>query len=177
MGSNLIWIDLEMTGLDPEKMVIIEIASIVTDDNLNIVAEGPNLAIRHSEEVLMGMEEWSMTHHTASGLLDRARASAYDCLQAEKETLKFVQQHCKKDDSPLCGNSVWQDRRFLTKYMPGLEGFFHYRIVDVSSIKELVRRWYPSMPPYEKNKSHMALEDIRESINELKYYREKIFIK
>jgi len=164
-----------MTGLDPEKMVIIEIASIVTDDNLNIIAEGPNIAINYPENILNEMEEWSMTHHSASGLLDRVRASGCDCLQAEKETLKFLQLHCKKDDSPLCGNSVWQDRRFLTKYMPELEGFFHYRIVDVSSIKELVRRWYPSLPSYEKKKSHMALEDIYESINELKYYRGYVF--
>ena len=175
MGSKLIWIDLEMTGLDPEKMVIIEIASIITDDNLDIVAEGPNIAINYPEDVLNGMEEWSMTHHTASGLLDRVRASRHDCLQAEKETLEFLRLYCKKDESPLAGNSVWQDRRFLARHMPELESFFHYRIVDVSSLKELVRRWYPTLPPYEKNKSHMALEDIRESINELKYYRGNIF--
>jgi len=175
LGSNLIWIDLEMTGLDPEKMVIIEIASIVTDDHLNVVAEGPNIVIKYSEEVLSGMEEWSRTHHTASGLMDKVRASSYSCLQAEKETLEFLEIHCKKDESPLCGNSVWQDRRFLTRHMPELESFFHYRIVDVSSIKELVRRWYPSLPPYEKKKSHMALEDIYESINELKYYRGNVF--
>lgn len=175
MGSNLIWIDLEMTGLDPEKMVIIEIASIVTDDNLEIIAEGPNIAINYPEEVLNSMEEWSMTHHTASGLLDRVRASHHDCMQAEKETLEFIKLHCNKDESPLCGNSVWQDRRFLIKYMPELEGFFHYRIIDVSTIKELVRRWHPTLPPYEKNKDHLALGDIRESINELKYYRREVF--
>ena len=175
MDSNLVWIDLEMTGLDPEKMVIIEIASIVTDGRLNIIAEGPNLAINYPEKILNEMEEWSMTHHSNSGLLDRVRASCCNCLQAEKETLEFVQMHCKMGESPLCGNSVWQDRRFLTKHMPVLEGFFHYRIVDVSSIKELVRRWYPSLPPYEKNKSHIAMDDIRESINELKYYRSQVF--
>jgi oligoribonuclease len=177
LGSNLVWIDLEMTGLDPEKMVIIEIASIVTDDGLNIIAEGPNIAINYPEEVLNGMEEWSRTHHTASGLMDRVRASKHDRLQAEKETLDFLQLHCRKDESPLAGNSVWQDRRFLAKHMPELESFFHYRIVDVSSIKELVRRWYPSLSPYEKKESHIALEDIRESIGELKYYRDSVFIK
>jgi oligoribonuclease len=177
MGSKLVWIDLEMTGLDPDKMVILEIASIITDDALNIIAEGPNIVINYPEEVLSGMEEWSMTHHTASGLMDRVRASRHDRVQAESETIEFLQIHCKKDESPLCGNSVWQDRRFLARHMQELEGFFHYRIIDVSSIKELVRRWYPSLPPYEKNKSHLALEDIRESISELRYYREKVFVK
>jgi len=164
-----------MTGLDPEKMVIIEIASIVTDEDLNIIAEGPNIAINYPEDILSGMEEWSLNHHTASGLLDRVRASHHDCRMAEQETIAFLQRHCKRDQSPLAGNSVWQDRRFLTRYMRELEGFFHYRIIDVSSIKELVRRWYPDLPPYEKKKSHMALEDIRESINELKYYRGHVF--
>lgn len=175
MASNLVWIDLEMTGLDPERMVIIEIASIVTDDNLNVMAEGPNIAINYPEEVLKGMDEWSMTHHRASGLLERVRASRHNCLQAEKETLEFLQSHCKKEESPLCGNSIWQDRRFLARHMPELDCFFHYRIIDVSSIKELVRRWYPSLPPYEKKKSHMALDDIRESIDELRYYRRHVF--
>ena len=175
MGSKIIWIDLEMTGLDPEKMVIIEIASIVTDDDLNVIAEGPNIAIGYPEDILNNMEEWSLTHHTASGLLDRVRASRYNCIQAEEATLRFLQRHCNKGESPLAGNSIWQDRRFLARHMPELENFFHYRIIDVSSIKELVRRWYPSLAPYEKEKSHMALEDIRESINELKYYREHIF--
>ncbi|MBN1627072.1 MAG: oligoribonuclease [Deltaproteobacteria bacterium] len=175
MGANLVWIDLEMTGLDPEKMVIIEIASIVTDYELNIIAEGPNIAINYPEGILNGIDEWSRTHHTASGLLERVRASGYDCLQAERETIEFLQQYCRKDESPLAGNSIWQDRRFLARHMPELEGFFHYRIVDVSSIKELVRRWYPSLPPYEKKKSHMALEDIYESVNELRYYKERVF--
>jgi len=175
VSANLIWIDLEMTGLDPEKMVIIEIASIVTDYELNIIAEGPNIAINYPEEVLNGMDEWSRTHHTASGLLERVRTSRCSCPQAEKETIGFLQRYCKKDESPLAGNSIWQDRRFLARHMPELEGFFHYRIVDVSSIKELVRRWYPSLPPYEKKKSHMALEDIYESVNELKYYRKQVF--
>jgi oligoribonuclease len=176
LSSKLIWIDLEMTGLDPEKMVILEIASVVTDDKLDIIAEGPNIAINYPERVLSGMEEWSMKHHSASGLLDRVRASKYNCRQAEEETLRFLELHCKKEESPLCGNSVWQDRRFLAKHMPQLEGFFHYRIIDVSSIKELVRRWYPALSAYEKKKSHMALEDIYESVNELKFYRGHVFM-
>ena len=176
MGSNLIWIDLEMTGLDLEKMVIVEIASVVTDDNLNIIAKGPNIAINHSEDVLNSMEEWSMTQHKASGLLDRIRASDYDCRRAEQETLKFLSSYCKKGESPMCGNSIWQDRRFLKRYMPDLEEFFHYRMIDVSTIKELVMRWYPSIPPYEKKEVHLALSDIYECINELKYYRRNVFL-
>lgn len=176
MKDRLIWIDLEMTGLDPEKEVILEIASIVTDGDLELVAEGPNIAINHPEEILLAMEKWSMTHHERSGLLDRARVSPYDCQSAEQKTLEFLSIHCKKGKSPLCGNSVWQDRRFLIRHMPNLGGFFHYRNIDVSSIKELVKRWYPSLPPYKKQKNHLALSDIKESINELKYYRQKVFL-
>jgi oligoribonuclease len=138
-----------MTGLNPAKHVILEIASIVTDDDLKIIAEGPNIAIYHPEKIMMDMETWSREHHKASGLLDRVYA---------------------------CGNSIWQDRRFLMKYMPKLGNYFHYRNIDVSSIKELAKRWYPSLPPYEKKKPHLALMDIKESINELKYYRKKVFI-
>jgi oligoribonuclease len=164
-----------MTGLDPEKMVILEIASIVTNNDLDIIAEGPNIAINYREDILAQMEEWSMIHHSKSGLLDRVRESNYDCRQAEQETIKFLSAHCRKGESPLCGNSIWQDRRFITRYMPDLEAFFHYRMIDVSSIKELFTRWYPSIPPYNKKEAHLALIDINESINELKYYREKIF--
>lgn len=176
MANELIWIDLEMTGLDAEKHVILEIASVVTDDSLEIVAEGPNLAINYPEEVFQAMEEWSRSHHIKSGLLDRARASPYDCQRAEKETLEFLLIHCKQGASPLCGNSVWQDRRFLIRHMPNLEAFLHYRNIDVSSIKELVRRWYPSLPRYQKQKTHLALSDIKESIKELKYYRQEVFM-
>lgn len=175
MSDNLIWIDLEMTGLDIEKHVIIEIATVVTDDKLKLVAEGPNMAINYPEEVLQSMSEWSMTHHKESGLLDRVKASPYDCRSAEQKTLEFVSTYCKDGGSPLCGNSVWQDRLFLKKYMPRLEGLFHYRNIDVSSLKELVKRWYPSLPPYKKKKTHLAQVDIMESINELKYYRQKVF--
>ncbi|MBL7176665.1 MAG: oligoribonuclease [Desulfobacteraceae bacterium] len=176
MSDKLIWIDLEMTGLNPEKGAIIEIATIVTDDKLELVAEGPNMAINHPEEVLNTMDEWNMTTHKESGLLDRVKVSPYDYQGAEKMTLEFMSIHCKKEESPLCGNSVWQDRRFLIKHMPRLEDFLHYRNIDVSSIKELVKRWYPSLPPYKKENSHLALSDIKESINELKYYRQKVFL-
>ena len=176
MKSRLIWIDLEMTGLDPEKEVILEIATVETDDKLEVVAEGPNIAINYPEKILQTMEEWSRTHHGESGLLDRVQGSPYDCRSAEQETLEFLASHCKNGESPLCGNTIWQDRRFLVKHMPDLEGFFHYRNIDVSSIKELVRRWYPSLPPYKKQKTHLALSDIKESIGELRYYRQRVFI-
>jgi len=165
-----------MSGLNPDKCVILEIATIVTDSQLEIVAEGPNIAIGYPPKVLLPMEEWSWSHHKASGLLDRVKDSPYDCRWAENETLAFLSRYCRRDESPLCGNSVWQDRRFLIRHMPELESFLHYRNMDVSSIKELVRRWYPSLPPYDKKKAHLALEDIRESIGELKYYREKAFL-
>jgi len=176
MSDKLVWIDLEMTGLDPERCVILEIATVVTDSRLEVVAEGPNIVINHPQEVLKAMEEWSRTNHRASGLLDRVEGSPYDTARAERETLDFVSAHCQKGESPLCGNSVWQDRRFLIKHMPGLEGFFHYRIIDVSSIKELVSRWYPSLARYTKQKSHLALSDILESISELRYYRQNVFL-
>jgi oligoribonuclease len=168
--------DLEMTGLDPEKGLILEIATLVTDSRLEVVAEGPNIPIHHPEKALHVMEPWSMSQHAASGLLDRVRTSPYDCRRAEQETLGFLSQHCNKEDSPLCGNTIWQDRRFLVKYMPELEAFLHYRNIDVSTIKELVLRWYPSLPPYTKKKAHLALSDIKESLKELKYYREKVFV-
>ncbi|MEA2039915.1 MAG: oligoribonuclease [Thermodesulfobacteriota bacterium] len=174
--NHLIWIDLEMTGLDPEKHVILEIASIVTDDRLDIVAEGPDIAITYPEHVFSAMEDWSATHHQSSGLLDRSRDSSYDCYSAEMETLKFLSAYSKKGQSPLCGNSICQDRRFLIKHMPKLEGLLHYRNIDVSSIKELVKRWYPALPRFKKQESHLAMNDIRESIMELRYYHKKAFL-
>ena len=176
METRLIWIDLEMSGLDPEQHVILEIASIVTDNMLDIVAKGPDIAIHYPDKALSSMEEWSREHHLASGLMDRVRSSAYSCEQAEKQTIDFLSRYCQERQSPLCGNSVWQDRRFLIKYMPNLESFFHYRNIDVSSLKELVKRWYPDLPGFHKYKTHLALSDIKESILELKYYREHIFI-
>ena len=136
---------------------------------------GPDIFINYPEHILDNMEEWSRTHHQESGLTDLARASSYDCKNAEKESLRFLSTYCSEGESPLCGNSVWQDRRFLIKYMPNLEKFLNYRNIDVSSIKELVKRWYPSFTPYEKEKKHLALSDIRESISELSYYRNTFF--
>ena len=176
MNARLTWIDLEMTMLDPEKGVILEIATVVTNDSLELVVEGPNIAINYPDKILQTMDAWSRDQHTSSGLLDRIKDSPYDCRRAERETLEFLSTHCKKGESPLCGNSVWQDRRFLIKHMPELEAFLHYRNIDVSSIKELVRRWYPSLPHYEKKAAHLALSDIKESIDELKYYRQKVFL-
>jgi len=176
LSSHLIWIDLEMTGIDPEEHVILEIATVVTDGNLAVVADGPNMAIHHPEDILMTMDQWSESHHQASGLLERVKVSAYDCKRAEQMTLEFLHSYCREGDSPLCGNSVWQDRRFLAKHMPSLNGFFHYRNIDVSSIKELVKRWYPALPPFKKQGAHLALIDIQESIHELKYYRQKVFL-
>ena len=176
MRPNLIWIDLEMTGLEFEKHVILEIATLVTDDMLEPVAEGPNLAINYPEDVLQSMSEWSMDHHKASGLLDRVKTSPTNCESAEQKTLEFISTYCTKGESPLCGNSVWQDRLFLIKYMPALEDFFHYRNIDVSSIKELVKRWYPDLLAFEKRNTHLAHVDIMESINELRYYRQKVFL-
>ena len=175
MTSPLVWIDLEMTGLDPDNQVIVEIASVVTDDQLNVIGEGPDLPIHYPSAILSRMEPWSLKHHTESGLLERINASSYTCENAEEETLHFISRHCKKGASPMCGNTIGQDRRFLVKHMPTLEKFFHYRNIDVSSIKELVKRWYPSLPPFTKRKAHLALSDILESINELRYYRENVF--
>lgn len=176
MTNRLVWIDLEMSGLDPDRHVIVEIASIVTDSDLHSIAEGPDLAIWHPEDVLVAMDPWSQEHHRASGLLERIRTSSVTCHQAEEETLQFLSRYCEKGASPLCGNSIGQDRRFLYKHMPRLEAFFHYRNIDVSSIKELAKRWYPSLPPFTKKKSHLALSDIRESIGELIYYRQHVFL-
>jgi oligoribonuclease len=174
--NNLIWVDMEMTGLDSARDQILEIATLVTDTELNIVAEGPNLAIFQPEEVLKGMDEWNQTHHGQSGLLDRVRASSETVAGAEAKTLEFVARYCQAKKSPLCGNSVWQDRRFLDRLMPNLNGFFHYRIIDVSSVKELALRWYPQLPPIKKKETHLALADIRESVEELRYYRRSFFL-
>jgi oligoribonuclease len=165
--------DLEMTGLDPETDVIIEMATIVTDSELNVLAEGPVLAIAVPEEKLAAMDEWNQTHHSASGLLDRVRKSKVSTVEAEAQTLAFVTRYAEKDSAPLCGNTIWQDRRFLARYMKTLEAHLHYRNIDVSSLKELVQRWRPElMSGFNKQNAHTALADIRESIEELKYYRE-----
>ncbi len=175
-SENLVWIDLEMTGLDPERDRILEIATIITDSRLNIVAEGPNLVIHQAAEVLAGMDEWNVSHHTESGLVERVNASTIMDADAEAETLAFVQQYVEARQSPLCGNTIGQDRRFLCRYMPGLEAYLHYRNIDVSTVKELALRWRPSIAASVKKETrHRALDDIRESIHELKVYQAEFF--
>ena len=174
-ANNLIWIDLEMTGLNPEKDHIIEMATIVTDSDLNIIAESPVFAIHQSDELLNGMDDWNTRQHNSSGLVTRVKASGIDEKQAEAEMLQFLKQYVPEGKSPMCGNSVWQDRRFLSRYMPELEKFFHYRLIDVSTLKELALRWAPRVyNGVQKESRHLALDDIRDSINELKYYRENL---
>ena len=171
--QNLIWIDLEMTGLDPEKERIIEIATIVTDKDLNILAEGPVIAVHQSDELLNKMSEWCVKTHTANGLVDRVKASKLTERAAELQTLDFLKRWVPKGASPICGNSIGQDRRFLYRHMPLLEQYFHYRYLDVSTLKELARRWKPEiLAGFSKQGTHLALDDIRESIAELRYYRE-----
>lgn len=175
--TNLIWIDLEMTGLIPETDVIIEIATVVTDANLNIIDEGPSLAISQNSELLDGMDEWNTNQHNRSGLVKRVKESTISVVDAENKTLDFVSKYVDPGVSPMCGNSICQDRRFLYNYMPNLEKFFHYRHIDVSTLKELAVRWKPEIVSSSFKKSrHLALSDIYDSIDELKYYREH-FIK
>lgn len=175
-AQNLVWIDMEMTGLDPEENVVLEIATIVTDKDLNVLAEGPVIAIHQSEEELGKMDDWNVNTHTKSGLVARVKASEYDEAKAVAETLAFIRQWVPEHTSPLCGNSIGQDRRFMVKHMSDLEAFFHYRNVDVSTIKELVRRWQPELlDQFKKSGSHQALDDIRESIAELQFYRAHVF--
>ena len=175
--THLVWMDMEMTGLDPERDTILEIATLITTSELQAVAEGPVCVIHHAQAGLDAMDEWNRTHHGASGLSARVLASTTTLAQAEADTLAFVRQYCPRRTSPLCGNSIWQDRRFLACYMPQLDGYLHYRTIDVSTVKELVRRWYPTGPqPPEKKHAHLALDDIRESIAELQFYRERYFV-
>ncbi len=174
----LVWLDLEMTGLDPKKCTILEIGVSVTDGGLDLLAEGPSIAIHHGEKVLRGMEPWSRHHHAKSGLTEACRHSRLSLRKAESLVLDFVKAHCAPRTAPLCGNTIWQDRRFLVKYMPRLEAYLHYRVIDVSSVKELVGRWYPATykMPRPKNQTHRVADDIRESIEELRFYRDKVFV-
>ena len=175
-AEHLIWIDLEMTGLDTQTDAIIEMATIVTDRDLNLIEEGPVIAVHQPQAALDGMDDWNKKTHSKSGLVARVQASSYDTVAAQRATLAFLQQHVPPRASPMCGNSICQDRRFLARLMPELEAFFHYRNLDVSTIKELARRWAPEVyKGFDKNAPHMALDDIRQSVRELRYYRQHLF--
>jgi len=173
-AENLIWVDLEMTGLDPQNDLILEVATVVTDKDLNLIAEGPVIAIYHPAEVLEAMDDWNQRTHGNSGLVERVRNSSAEVRDAEQATLAFLAQYVPKGASPMCGNSICQDRRFMVRLMPELEAYFHYRNLDVSTLKELARRWAPDVVgQLRKNASHQALQDIHDSIDELRLYREK----
>ncbi|NVK58070.1 MAG: oligoribonuclease [Alteromonadaceae bacterium] len=175
-NDNLVWIDMEMTGLDPDTCTVLEIATIVTDAQLNVLAEGPVIAVHQSDAVLNGMDEWCTRVHGESGLTQRCRESKTDEATAAQQTIAFLADYVDAGKSPLCGNTIGQDRRFMVKYMPELEAYFHYRNIDVSTIKELVRRWKPEiLDRFTKQGTHQALDDIRESIAEMQFYREKVF--
>jgi oligoribonuclease len=177
MDDRLIWIDLEMTGLKPDEDVIIEIATVVTDKDLAVIAEGPSLAVAQPENLLARMDEWNQRQHGGSGLLARVRESQISAAEAERLTLEFLAQHVPAGASPMCGNSICQDRRFLARYMPQLERFFHYRNLDVSTLKELARRWLPQVAAgFSKQGRHLALADIHDSIDELRYYRAHMIV-
>jgi oligoribonuclease len=173
--ENLIWIDLEMTGLDPDSDLILEIATVVTDKHLVVLAEGPMLAIHQSDEILAGMDEWNTRQHSSSGLVERVRESSVTAAEAEQQTLDFLRDYVDPNVSPMCGNSICQDRRFLVRYMPELAAFFHYRHLDVSTLKILAQMWVPGLiGKFEKTSTHLALADIHDSIRELRYYREHL---
>ena len=175
LETNLIWIDLEMTGLIPEQDYIIEIATVITDAQLNLLAEGPVMALNQPESVLAAMDDWNMNQHTRSGLLQRVRGSEFSESDAEKLTLEFLRKYVAAGVSPMCGNSICQDRRFLYRHMTELEKYFHYRNLDVSTVKELVKRWTNNPEPFDKESTHLALNDIRDSIEELRHYRKLYF--
>lgn len=178
-SKRFVWIDLEMTGLNPDKDVILEIATIVTDGQLNIIAQGPDIVIHQSESLLNGMDEWCTRTHTKTGLCEKVKASDTSVGQAETQTLAFLREHCEEKKCQLAGNSVWMDRFFIMRYMPRLYDFLHYRTIDVSTVKELVCTWCPEDEnlKFSKKNTHRALEDIKESIEELKHYREYFFKK
>jgi oligoribonuclease len=173
--GNMIWVDMEFTGLDADRDVILEVAAVITDWRLEVVQEGPSIAIHQSDRTLEAMDEWNRTHHLESGLIERVKRSAHTLDSAQDALLEFLKVHCIPQDSPMCGNSIHVDRMFMRRYMPLLHDFFHYRNVDVSTVKELARRWRPDLPEFKKAKSHRALDDIMESIGELRYYRGNLF--
>jgi len=175
--TYLVWMDMEMSGLNPDKDHVLEIATLITDSNLEIVAEGPELVVHQPQKVLDGMDEWCQQHHRASGLTAMVQSSKISLAEAEEKTLAFLQEYVPENNCPLCGNSIHQDRRFLYRHMPQLEAWLHYRNIDVSSLKEVVKRWYPNAGKLPRKKgSHRALQDIRESIEELRYYRKHFFV-
>lgn len=179
MADLLVWIDMEMSGLDADKEHILEIAALVTDGDLEIVAEGPELVVHQPDDVLAGMDAWNTEHHGASGLTERVRASTVSVEEAEDQVLAFLKEHCAPGMAPLCGNSIHQDRLFLRRFMPRIDTYLHYRHVDVSTVKELGRRWYPGRfgKRPQKKSQHRAMDDVRESVEELRYYREAFFAK
>jgi oligoribonuclease len=171
----LVWVDLEMTGLDPQTCAIVEIATLITDSSLEVIAEGPNLVIHQPEHVLATMDDVVVQMHTRSGLLQRIRSATTSLAEAEAASLAFLQEHCEPRSSPLCGNSIWKDRQFIERYMPRFDAHLHYRNIDVSTLKELVRRWHPAEAAARKKETHRALDDIVESIEELRWYRDRVF--
>ncbi len=176
LETNFVWMDLEMSGLDPKTCVILEIATLITDKELNPVAQGPALVVHQPDSILDAMDDWNKKHHKESGLIQAVKGSKTSLAEAEQQTLEFISRHCKPKSSPLCGNTIYQDRRFLIEYMPKLEGYLHYRLVDVSTIKELVKRWYgPEFQAPAKKQKHKALDDILETVEELKFYRKTVF--
>ena len=172
---RMVWIDLEMTGLDIQRESIIEIATVVTDGDLNVLATGPNLAVSVPETLIEGMDEWNTRHHHQSGLVDRIRNEGVSAAEAEEATLAFLREWVDENTATLCGNSVWNDRQFMAKEMPRLLDYLHYRMVNVSTIKALAKRWYRDVPRFRKKGAHLALDDILESIDELRYFREHLF--
>lgn len=173
--SKLIWIDLEMTGLNPKEDTILEIATIITDEKLNIIAQGPHIIIHQTDDVLNNMNDWCIQHHEETGLTKAVQESQISLQEAEQLTLDFIKEHCDYQTAPLCGNSVWQDKFFMIEHMPQLANYFHYRLIDTTSIKQIVRLWKGTDNLFKKNNTHRALDDIIESIEELKFYRDEIF--